>query len=581
MPISRKYRPQLFKDVTGQQHITETLRKEVDSGMLGHAYLFSGPRGVGKTTTARIFAKSLLNEVTDHGEPLLDSESSHQIDQGNCIDFIEIDAASHTGVDHVREVIIDHVRFAPARWKRKVYVIDECHMLSTSAWNALLKTLEEPPEYAFFILATTELHKVPETIKSRCQRFEFKRIQPDALAERIVMLSKEEGIVIDDAVVQRIVHASDGCLRDAESLMDQLISLGSDKISIDIASLVLPTSMLPKVSKLFDKASKRDLSSCLIYVKELMSEGMSPLEIIQDMLEAVRLLIRIQDKEEYKRFEQGDEGDRSIVALDGVYSLGELSEMALMLLERRRDIKVGTDPLFSLELAMCAIAGGLLPHASGAPSLPPPRALSPVPETDEKKAQIKTNEKMEIRDQRSEIGIDNPSVENVADAQKMNDEHLHSEIGIKENIDIPTKEVFIGDQAKVVREETSRSQISDLKSLSFDIHDVRKFWSVIIKEVEKQNHSLPFILKVSQADHIEGNTIHIRFQYPFHKEKLLDDMKTRRIVEEAIRVILQNEQILIDGFCSGKIEEENRSLESAPADVVSRVLGAFGGSIIE
>lgn len=581
MPISRKYRPQLFKDVTGQQHITETLRKEVDSGMLGHAYLFSGPRGVGKTTTARIFAKSLLNEVTDHGEPLLDSESSHQIDQGNCIDFIEIDAASHTGVDHVREVIIDHVRFAPARWKRKVYVIDECHMLSTSAWNALLKTLEEPPEYAFFILATTELHKVPETIKSRCQRFEFKRIQPDALAERIVMLSKEEGIVIDDAVVQRIVHASDGCLRDAESLMDQLISLGSDKISIDIASLVLPTSMLPKVSKLFEKASKRDLSSCLIYVKELMSEGMSPLEIIQDMLEAVRLLIRIQDKEEYKRFEQGDEGDRSIVALDGVYSLGELSEMALMLLERRRDIKVGTDPLFSLELTMCAIAGGLLPHASGAPSLPPPRALSPVPETDEKKAQTKTNEKMEIRDQRSEIGIDKPSVENVADAQKMNDEHLHSEIGIKENIDIPTKEVFIGDQAKVVREETSRSQISDLKSLSFDIHDVRKFWSVIIKEVEKQNHSLPFILKVSQADHIEGNTIHIRFQYPFHKEKLLDDMKTRRIVEEAIRVILQNDQILIDGFCSGKIEEENRSLESAPADVVSRVLGAFGGSIIE
>lgn len=555
--------------------------------MLGHAYLFSGPRGVGKTTTARIFAKALLNDSTDHGEPPLDSEASQQVDHGNCIDFIEIDAASHTGVDHVREVIIDHVRFVPARWKRKVYVIDECHMLSTSAWNALLKTLEEPPEYAFFILATTELHKVPETIKSRCQRFEFKRIQPKDLVERITALAKEENIQIDEPVIQRIVHASDGCLRDAESLMDQLISLGETHIESDLATLVLPVSMLPKISNLLDKTSQRDLPGALAYAKELVQEGMSPLEVLQDMLEAVRLLIKIQDKEERKRFEQGDEGDRSIVALDGLFSLGELSEMALMLLERRRDIKVGTDPLFALELSICAIAGGLLPHGpDGTRHAAPPPPLPSI--HDEKKAQIKTNDEGGVREQKT---ISEARIEN-----RVNDSG-DSEIN-KETFRIEPQMNAVSETVVVLKEESVVEFISAppepqpasavpvpdsaiLENSSFDIHDVRKYWSIIIREVEKKNHSLPFILKVSQPDHIEGNTIHIRFQYPFHQEKLLQDMKTRHIVEEAIRIILKNERILIDGFCHGRIEEEGKSLENAPADVVSRVLGAFGGTVVE
>jgi DNA polymerase-3 subunit gamma/tau len=568
MPISRKYRPQSFKDVTGQQHITETLRKEVEFGMLGHAYLFSGPRGVGKTTTARIFAKALLNETTDHGEPPLDSEASKQVDLGNCIDFLEIDAATHTGVDHVREVIIEHVRFAPARWKRKVYVIDECHMLSAGAWNALLKTLEEPPEYAFFILATTELHKVPETIKSRCQRFEFKRILPGALVERIHMLANMEGIHFDDEVVHRIVRASDGCLRDAESLMDQLISLGSKKITSDIASLVLPLSMLANISKLFELATRRDLPASLAYAKQLIEEGMSPLEVLQDLLEVTRLLIRAQDAGEKKRLEEGDEGDRAIASLVGTCSLGELSEIALMLLERRKDIKVGTDPLFALELSLCAIAGGLLPHAGEGTKqfqASPASHIHVKTIDDEKKTQTKIN-----NDQQKMMS---EAPAEMQDLKPLINEAVPIQIETSEKI----SESQIGQV--VAESDCERQAVSGEQTV--DIHDVRKYWSLIIQEIEKENHSLPFILKVCQPDHLIGTTIYIRFQYSFHREKLLEDMKTRRVVENAIRRILKNEAILIDGFCQAKSEEGDTSLENAPMDVVSRVLGAFGGQVIE
>src|SRR5690349_18398249 len=174
MSLSRRYRPQTFADITDQQPIKETLRKEVETGKIAHAYLFSGPRGVGKTTTARIFAKALNCLKNKSGEPCNECAMCTDANEGRLIDLIEMDAASHTGVDNIREAIVEHVRFQPARAAHKVYILDEAHMLSTAAWNALLKTLEEPPSYAVFLLATTEKHKVPATIVSRCQQFDFK-----------------------------------------------------------------------------------------------------------------------------------------------------------------------------------------------------------------------------------------------------------------------------------------------------------------------------------------------------------------------------------------------------------------------
>ncbi len=227
--LSRKHRPKKFADITGQSHVTETLRKEVASGILGHAFLFSGPRGVGKTTAARILAHALNCEKPEDGEPCGNCAWCTSVREFTSLDIIELDAATHTGIDAVRESIIENVRFSPSMGKRKIYILDEVHMFSTSSWNALLKTLEEPPAYAFFILATTEWHKVPATIISRCQRFEFKRIPADALEARLQFLAKQEGWDVSDDVIQLIVSRADGCARDAETLLGNWVRSASLK----------------------------------------------------------------------------------------------------------------------------------------------------------------------------------------------------------------------------------------------------------------------------------------------------------------------------------------------------------------
>jgi DNA polymerase-3 subunit gamma/tau len=272
--LSQKYRPQTFADVTGQAHVTDTLAKEVATGKLGHAFLFCGPRGVGKTTTARIFAKALNCLNPKDGEPDNSCERCVAANEGRQIDLIEMDAATHTGVETVRESIIEHVRFAPMGGARKVYVLDEAHMLSSASWNALLKTLEEPPAYAFFILATTEWHKVPATIVSRCQRFEFKRVQDDVMRDRVEFIAKEEGWKIDEEVTKLVVSRADGCVRDAETLLGQLGGLGEKHLTLDVAQLVIPPGHLPAAAGLVEYWSRRDHVGAINEAQRLADEGL-------------------------------------------------------------------------------------------------------------------------------------------------------------------------------------------------------------------------------------------------------------------------------------------------------------------
>ncbi|MEK7625199.1 MAG: DNA polymerase III subunit gamma/tau, partial [Patescibacteria group bacterium] len=242
--LYRKYRPQSFADVTGQDTIVQTLQNEIAANKLSHAYLFSGPRGVGKTTLARLFAKAVSCEKRKDGqfEPCNDCQACNQINRGRHIDIIEIDAASQTGVDSVRENIIENAGIMPTVLKYKIFIIDEVHMLSTSAFNALLKTLEEPPAHVIFILATTELHKLPATVISRCERYTFKKITFDKMLARLKNLCKAEKVKVDKEVLERIVYKSDGGLRDAESLLGQILSLNLKEIRVEDAQIVLPLS---------------------------------------------------------------------------------------------------------------------------------------------------------------------------------------------------------------------------------------------------------------------------------------------------------------------------------------------------
>lgn len=250
--LYRKYRPRVFSDVYGQDHVTSTLENEIKNGRIAHAYLFTGSRGTGKTTCAKILAKAVNCENSVNGEPCNECEVCKGLDNGTIYDVVEIDAASNNGVDNIRD-LREEANYTPSRGKYRVYIIDEVHMLSTGAFNALLKTLEEPPAHVIFILATTEVHKLPATILSRCQRFDFKRIQPETMAIRLKQVADLEGLTVDDDAAVLIARIADGALRDGLSILDQCAG----------RSKVIDSKLVSEVAGLAGREAMYQLSNCI------------------------------------------------------------------------------------------------------------------------------------------------------------------------------------------------------------------------------------------------------------------------------------------------------------------------------
>ena len=269
--LYRKWRPKTFSDVVGQEHVTETLQRQVAEGRLSHAYLFTGTRGTGKTTCAKILAKAVNCEHPENGNPCNKCQSCLGIESGGFLDVMELDAASNNGVDHVR-ALRDEAIYSPAQVKKRVYIIDEVHMLSTAAFNALLKILEEPPEHLMFILATTELHKVPATILSRCQRFAFRRILPREIVGRLNYIAEQEGIDLRPDGAELLAHIADGALRDALSLLDQCAAAGG---TIDSAAVLDALGLAGNLqtAQLMDCVLRRDTKAALLLLHRLYGSG--------------------------------------------------------------------------------------------------------------------------------------------------------------------------------------------------------------------------------------------------------------------------------------------------------------------
>lgn len=269
--LYRKWRPKTFSDVVGQEHVTETLQRQVAEGRLSHAYLFTGTRGTGKTTCAKILAKAVNCEHPENGNPCNKCQSCLGIESGGFLDVMELDAASNNGVDHVR-ALRDEAIYSPAQVKKRVYIIDEVHMLSIAAFNALLKILEEPPEHLMFILATTELHKVPATILSRCQRFAFRRILPREIVGRLNYIAEQEGIDLRPDGAELLAHIADGALRDALSLLDQCAAAGG---TIDSAAVLDALGLAGNLqtAQLMDCVLQRDTKAALLLLHRLYGSG--------------------------------------------------------------------------------------------------------------------------------------------------------------------------------------------------------------------------------------------------------------------------------------------------------------------
>ncbi len=292
--LYRKFRPDTFANVKGQDHIVTTLKNQLEAGRIGHAYLFTGTRGTGKTTVAKILARAVNCETPGPDGPCGQCRSCRAIAAGASMNVIEIDAASNNGVDNIRE-IVEEVAYSPAEGKYKVYIIDEVHMLSPGAFNALLKTLEEPPSYVIFILATTEVHKLPITILSRCQRYDFKRISIDTITDRLKELTDAEQVAAQEKALRYIARAADGSMRDALSLLDQCIAfLLGKELAYDEVLNVLGAVDTEVFSRLLRHILDRDVSGCIGLLEEVVMQGRELAQFVTDFTWYLRNLMLVQ-----------------------------------------------------------------------------------------------------------------------------------------------------------------------------------------------------------------------------------------------------------------------------------------------
>lgn len=349
----RKWRPQGWDEVIGQEHVIRTLRSALAQGNLAHAYLFSGPRGTGKTTTARIIAKAVNCTAEEPAQrPCNQCENCQEINQGRFLDLIEIDAASNTSVDDVRD-LREKINFSPNKGKYKVYIIDEVHMLSNAAFNALLKTLEEPPPHAIFVLATTEVHKIPPTVLSRCQRHEFRRIPLNYIQSLLKDIAEKEGVQVEASALTAIARQATGSMRDAVSLLDQLASTGSE-VTLELTRQVLGTAAGQQTYDLLDLILAEDTGKAIALVNQVLDGGSDPRQFARQMVDVLRavLMVRMGNSEQLEI--TADDLNR-LKGIADRFSLDKLISAIRSFDRAAQQTSLGWQPGLQLELALARL----------------------------------------------------------------------------------------------------------------------------------------------------------------------------------------------------------------------------------
>lgn len=353
---ARKWRPQRFEDVVGQEHITATLKNAIKSNRIAHAYIFTGPRGVGKTTTARILAKALNCENSKDSEPCNECEMCKAINESQILDIIEIDGASNRGIDEIR-TLRESVKYAPTRGKYKVYIIDEVHMLTKESFNAFLKTLEEPPAHTIFIFATTDIHKVPLTIISRCQRFDFRRIQLDTIKKTLSNIAKQEKISIDDKTLTLISKKADGALRDAQSLFDQVVSFCGEKIDAETVSKMLNLIDEDLFFNISDAVLNKNFNIVFETTDRIFQNGWDFIDFTDGLIEHFRNILTVIITEKTELIETADIFRKRYINYIQTFSKGDLLRILNYLNKLQQELRYSNNQKLKIEIALTNLVG--------------------------------------------------------------------------------------------------------------------------------------------------------------------------------------------------------------------------------
>lgn len=526
--LYQKYRPQKFSEIFGQNHIKATLQNEILRQQISHAYLFCGPRAVGKTTLARVFAKAIncQNRKDNEFEPCNECAICQSINSFNNLDVIEIDAASNTGVDNVRENIISLSRVKSSNNNYKVFIIDEVHMLSLSAFNALLKTLEEPPKNVIFILCTTEIYKVPLTIISRCERFDFKRISVSDMISKLESITKSEGLEVEREVLELVALKSDGHLRDAESLLSQIIAVSGKKIDIASANLVIPYNNLEENIKLLEFISKKDVASAIKSINEISTNGINLKNFLNDLVELLRKMIlsKINDSlSTVLGLDLSEKLEIKISELNRNFSISDLVRITEEFLEANKNLSSALIAQLPLELAI--------------------------------------------------ISICNNIESNIATTLKSNSDK--KTININSNNE--EKNVSLNSETEKVKE----TKVIEKKSLSSKdsilLTDIESRWAEFITKLKPHNHSLSFILQSCKISGLQDQKIFLSFKYKFHKDRL-DSPDMKKIVEEVLREVFSSD-LKVESTIDENLEINNNK-NNANNEVIDNLLKTFGGQVI-
>ena len=495
--LYRVYRLKNFSDVIGQEHIVRTLKNQIENNNVGHAYLFCGTRGTGKTSTAKIFSRAVNCTNLHNDEPCNECENCREILEDKTMDVVEIDAASNNSVDDIRE-LRENVKYSPAKAKYKVYIIDEVHMLSQGAFNALLKTLEEPPSYVIFILATTEPHKIPATILSRCQRFDFKRVTVKDISSRMRYICEKEGIEADEKALNLIARNSQGALRDALSILDQCISFEGNKISYNDVIELLGSVNIEQLFDLAESVIKEDTRKSLQILNDFIIWGKDVRNLVNDLIDHFRNLMVCKISNDLDEIISLPEETIDLLKQQAeTIDTNNLIRILNILSETQDGMKISSNPRVLMEVTMMKIAQPMFDES--------------------KEALIKRIENLEQKIESGNIKVNHISTNQTVDNFNENNQQNNN---------------------TVEKQEDENIEYENLKG--DDIKLVEKSWKKILQKMkEDKNQVIRALLQDVDSFNISEDTLYIIFtdNYSFAKSRL-DSPATIQYVEKVIREVL-------------------------------------------